>query len=207
MRIKTFLAAIAGLALVTVAACSPPNENPSTETAEPTAEATTEATAEDTATEAADDAEQDAEGLTFSEAVVREKGTDNEMTAIFGELENNTDDEIVISGFTTSLDAPVNELHEVVDGVMQEMESDLVIPTGESHVLEPGGDHFMIMGYPEAIMAGDEVDVTVELADGATVEFPAVPVRTIGAGEENYGADGELSGHEGHEDHGDHEGH
>lgn len=46
-------------------------------------------------------------------------------------------------------------------------------------------------------MAGDQVTVTVEVSDGTTEEFDEIPVRNIGAGDENYG---DL----GHAEHGDH---
>lgn len=138
--------------------------------------------------------------LTLDDGVVREKLADNDMTSIFGTLSNHTDEDLELVSFETSLDAGMNEIHEVVDGVMQERQDPLVIPAGGSYELAPGGDHLMIMGYEEEILAGDAVDVTLEFIDGSTVEVPDVPVRTINAGEENYGADGSLQGHspEGH---------
>lgn len=60
----------------------------------------------------------------------------------------------------------------------------------------------MLMNVKEPVMAGDVVTVTVELADGSTEEFDDIPVRTIGAGDENYGDLGHDHGD--HGDHGDH---
>lgn len=174
-------AAILGLS---AAACTPQNEAPSTQPAE-SSPASETVSAE---SEAGDVVE-------LQNAVVREKGTDNDMTAIFGELVNTTDDDVTVTGFATSLGDANYEMHETVDGTMSEMDSPLVIPAGGTHALEPGGDHFMIMGYAEAIPAGDTVDITLELDGGQTVEIPSVPVRTMGAGDEEYGEDGELSGH------------
>ena len=160
------------------------------------ADASTESTTSAATTEASSS---DAP-LTLDDGVVREKLSGNDMTSIFGTLSNHTDEDLELVSFETSLDAGMNEIHEVVDGVMQERQDPLVIPAGGSYELAPGGDHLMIMGYEEEVLAGDAVDVTLEFTDGSTVEVPDVPVRTINAGEDNYGADGSLQGHspEGH---------
>ncbi len=50
------------------------------------------------------------------------------------------------------------------------------------------------MGYPEEIPAGDTVALTILLDDGSDIDLGDVPVRSMGAGEENHGADGELHG-------------
>lgn len=142
----------------------------------------------------------DGEAVALTNGVVRAKGTDVEMTAIFGTLTNASDEDVQIVGLDTGLEADSHEIHEVVDGVMQEKEEPLTIPAGQDHVLEPGGDHFMIMGHAGEIPAGDVVPVTVELADGAVVDLGDVPVRTMNAGDEDYGEDGTLQSHTGHMD-------
>ena len=132
--------------------------------------------------------------ISLDEGVVRAKGTDNMMTAVFGDLVNHTDEEINVVGFDTDLETGSFELHEVVDGVMQEKEDGFTLAAGEAYVLEPGGDHLMIMGYPDPIEAGDTVAVTLLLEDGSEVELGDIQVRTMGAGDEDYGEDGELQG-------------
>ncbi|MCX7443862.1 copper chaperone PCu(A)C [Corynebacterium sp. P7003] len=113
------------------------------------------------------------------------------MTAIFGSLENHSDREVTLIGFTTSLGDATYEIHEVVDGKMQEKKGGIAIKAGGEHVLEPGADHLMILGYDGAIEAGATADVTLEFADGSKVTVKDVAVRAIGAGEENYSADGD----------------
>lgn len=147
-------------------------------------------------------------GVQFTDASVRAKaaadapdGTD--MTAIFGTLENNTGNDIELTGFSTSLGDASYEIHEVVDGVMQKKEGGITIPAGELHVLAPGSEHLMIMDYDPEIPAGDTITVTLTFADGSTAEAD-VAVRTMLSGDESYGEDGELQGHQ----HGmEHEGH
>lgn len=179
-------AAVAVLGL-TLAACSPQDEAPSSESAANEAAETTAASGSEQS--------DSVEAIDFQNAVIREKGTDKGMTGIFGDLVNTTDDDVTITGFTTSLGEAHYEIHETIDGTMTEMEDPLVIPGGETHTLKPGGDHFMIMEYMEEIPAGDSVDITIELEGGETVEISAVPVRTMGAGDEDYDEDGGVSGH------------
>lgn len=183
MKRISAVAAAAALTLSLVA-CSPQNEAPSTDAAD--SSATTEAT---------QSAESSAVAIEFKDAVIREKGTDKGMTGIFGELVNTSDEDVIITGFTTSLGDARYEIHETVDGTMKKMDDPLVIPAGETHVLKPGGDHLMIMEYMEAIPAGDVVDITLELEGGETAEITDVPVRAMGAGDEDYDEGGELSGH------------
>lgn len=158
-------------------------------------EATTTAT---TAVESAGTttAQAAAEGVTFTEGVVRAKGTDKEMTGIFGTFTNSTDEEINVVGFESDFEGAAYELHEVVDGVMQMKPGGFVIPAGETYELAPGGDHMMIMDYMAEIPAGDVVDITVELSDGSTFDVEDLPVRTMNPGDEDYSQDGGLMGHQ-----------
>lgn len=183
MRNRTALIAAAAAAALALTACDPPNENPSSETAAPS---TTSETAQ-------------AQALTFTDGVVREKHEDSDMTAIFGTLTNDSDENLEVTGFTTSLDAPMNQIHETVDGTMKERTTPLIVPAGESVTLAPGGDHFMVMGYEPMLMAGDVVDLTIQLAGGDEVTVKDVPVRTMGAGHENYGEGAESTEMTGHQ--------
>lgn len=129
------------------------------------------------------------------------------MTAIFGTLHNHTDKDVNVVGFTSSVKAKHYEIHEVVDGVMQEKEGGFDIPAGESVELAPGGFHFMVMGVTEPVMAGETATLTLELADGSTIELGDIPVRTIGAGDEDYGDMGHMNHgdmDQGSMDHGEH---
>ncbi|AKK06089.1 hypothetical protein CMUST_08825 [Corynebacterium mustelae] len=137
------------------------------------------------------------EDISFDDAFVRAMESDAKMTAVFGKITNNTDNEITIVGFETDIDAGSFELHEVVDGKMQEKQGGFVIPAGKSHVLEPGHDHFMVMDVSKPVAAGETVNLSVELSDGSMVDFKDIPVRTVAAGDEEYSSD--------HSDHGDHD--
>ncbi|MCX7537174.1 copper chaperone PCu(A)C [Corynebacterium sp. P5875] len=156
--------------------------------------------------EGAEDAKDAAEGTLTAETVhlhdgfVKAMPAGAGMTAIFGMLENHTDHEINLTGFTTSLGKADYEIHEVVDGKMQEKKGGITIKAGGRHVLEPGADHLMILNYDGAVEAGSTVDVTLEFSDGSKVVVKDVPVRAIAAGEEEYGSDSAHGDHDMHHD-------
>lgn len=186
---------------LTLAACSPSEEDSSAAPSSAAPSADNGAGADkdaETSASASSAAETD---VTFEDAVVRAMEKDSDMTAIFGTLHNHSDKDINVVGFSSSVKAKHYEIHEVVDGVMQEKEDGFDIPSGGSLELEPGGFHFMLMGVTEPVMAGETATLTLELADGSTVELGDIPVRTIGAGDEDYGDMGHMN--HGEMDHGD----
>ncbi len=52
---------------------------------------------------------------------------------------------------------------------MQEMRDGLVLPAGETVVLEPGGVHVMLLDLVDPLETGETFDVTLRLADGDDV--------------------------------------
>lgn len=138
-----------------------------------------------------------ADSVMMMNPYVRSMEDGKSMTGIFGEIMNHSDKDVTVVGFSSSINAKMNQLHEVVDGVMKEKEGGFVIPAGGTYTLEPGKDHMMLMGVDKPVAAGDTVSVTLELSDGASVDVKDIPVRKLGAGDENYGADGAV-----HMDHG-----
>lgn len=115
------------------------------------------------------------------------KAADSGMTAAFGTLVNDTDQDITI--VAASSDVARMELHEMAmsDGemVMRPKEGGIVVPAGEEHELAPGGDHIMFMDLTEPLEPGDEVAVTLEADDGTQWTI-TVPVRTFTGAEEDY---------------------
>ena len=147
----------------------------------------------------------DAEALSFDGAWV--KAADDGMTAVFGELRNNTDEDINLVEAKYA-DAKMVELHETEgDGSggmsMQEKEGGFTIPAGESLHFEPGGDHIMIMGLEKAIKPGEQISLDLVTADGETVEVTAVAKEYSGAQEDYAPGEAEGSGDD-HSEHGEH---
>lgn len=134
------------------------------------------------------------------------KAIDSGMTAAFGMVENPTDHEITIVSASTSA-SDMTELHETLenesgDMVMQPIEGGFTIPAGGMLMLEPGGNHIMIMGVTEPILAGDDVTVTLTLDDGSTLEFTA-PAKDYSGANENYEGDEDMDMDHGDMDHDD----
>lgn len=176
---RLIIAPVAAFSLLALAACG--NDDDTTD-----ASTNVETTTSTSATSSAE-AEHSAAAITFDNAYIRAMDADATMTALFGELHNHTDADIVVSALTSSIPAESYELHEVVDGVMQVKEGGFTIPAGGEVVLQPGSDHFMLMGVAEPVLAGDTATVTLTLDDGQTIEFADIAVRTVGAGDEDYG--------------------
>lgn len=114
------------------------------------------------------------------------KATDTEMTGAFGVLRNAGSTDVTVASATTTASG-MTELHETVmkDGsmVMQPKEGGFVVPAGGELMLEPGGNHIMIMKLAKPIAPGDEVTITLNLDSGDTVEFTAVAKEFTGANE------------------------
>jgi copper(I)-binding protein len=117
------------------------------------------------------------------------KTAESGMTAVFGTFSTTGPAPVTVLSAQTSA-SPRTELHEVVTGndgamVMRPKNDGFVVEPGAPHVLAPGGDHIMIMDLASPIRPGDQVEVTLTLADGSTVPFTALAKET-GGGEEHY---------------------
>ncbi|MFV2103930.1 copper chaperone PCu(A)C [Micromonospora sp. LOL_024] len=115
------------------------------------------------------------------------KAADKGMTAAFGTLVNDGDTDVTITSASTEV-SPM-EMHEMTmqDGtmVMQAKQGGIVIKAKSIHVLEPGGDHLMMMDLKQPVKAGDELTFTLTFTDGRTQTFTAVAKPFTGA-QESY---------------------
>jgi len=129
------------------------------------------------------------------------------MTAVFGSLTNRTDTDIHLTKVAGSMPG-IYQYHEVVDGVMREMEDGMTIPANGTVEMAPGGHHIMVMDNHEDIAAGDVLTLTLTAEDGSTYELADIPVRVQQSGHEDYdGTDmGDMDGMDGMDgmDHADH---
>ncbi len=107
------------------------------------------------------------------------------MTGVFGTLTNDSDQDLIITSVTSSA-ASMVELHEVVDGVMQKIQGDVVIPAGGTFELMPGGNHIMLMQMPAALLAGEEIELTLNFDNGSSSTVTAL-VKDFSGANESYG--------------------
>lgn len=130
------------------------------------------------------------------------KAAEDGMTSVFADLINESGDEVTIVAASSPV-AETTELHEVVltAGVagMQEKDGGFVLGADSSYLLEPGGDHLMLMELTESLEPGDDVPMTLTFDDGSTLRFSA-PIRDFAGAQEDYGdlADHEESMHDEH---------
>jgi copper(I)-binding protein len=109
------------------------------------------------------------------------KAADDGMTAAFGTLHNTGDTGVTL----------VSQLHETTsDGSggmsMQEKEGGFPILPGADLVLEPGGNHLMLMDLTEPLQPGDTVEFAVAFDDDSTGTLTAT-VKDFAGAQENYG--------------------
>lgn len=106
------------------------------------------------------------------------------MTGAFMTLVNDTGHDMTLVSGKSDF-APIVEIHEVVNGMMQKIEGGLLIKNGESAVLKPGGNHVMFMGITKPLTAGDEVTFTLIFDDKSELEVTA-PVKIVNVEQEHY---------------------
>lgn len=120
------------------------------------------------------------------------------MTAAFVTLENSSDTADVLVSASTPAAAMV-QLHEMVmqDGqmVMQEKKGGIEVPAKGTAVLEPGGNHIMLMELTAPIKVGEKVAITLTFASGTTLQIEAA-ARDFDGGNESYNPSpsGSMSG-------------
>jgi copper(I)-binding protein len=111
------------------------------------------------------------------------------MTAVFGTLTNTTGSDITLTGAATEV-AGLVEIHEMamIDGEMkmQEIDGGLVIPAGQSVILEPGGNHIMLMELTQAIEAGQEISVTLNFDGADSLTLTGIVAKPSEGGDEEY---------------------
>ncbi|GAB3051917.1 copper chaperone PCu(A)C [Sediminivirga luteola] len=128
------------------------------------------------------------------------KAADEGMTSAFGVLRNAAEEPVTV----VEVRSPISpmELHETVENEAGEMlmreTTEFSLPAGGEFLLEPGGNHFMLMDLAEPVRPGDEVAFTIVFDDDSTLDFSAV-AKEYGGAQEHY-VPGEEDEHEGHAD-------
>ena len=110
------------------------------------------------------------------------------MSAMFGTVRNTSDQDVTVTGGSSPAAGAV-ELHETVKNdsgqmQMQPKQGGFVIPAGGSYVLQPGGDHVMLLQLTGSLDSGTSTTVTLTTSAG-DVTF-TVPVRAFAGAQESY---------------------
>ncbi|KAA0918304.1 copper chaperone PCu(A)C [Dietzia sp. ANT_WB102] len=116
------------------------------------------------------------------------KATDTDMSGVFGTIRNPGESDLHLTGVSGEVGG-TTELHETVPGgsgsMMREKEDGFVIPAGGELVLEPGGNHIMLMDLDQPITTGQQITITL-LFDDAVEQDITVSARDFQGGEEEY---------------------
>ena len=124
-----------------------------------------------------------------------EMSTRGGMTAVYGTLTNNSSQDVVLVGGATEI-AGVVEVHEMsmIGGemMMQKIDGGLVIPAGKSIVLEPGGNHLMLMMLTDDLEAGEEISVTFDFDGAEDLTIDGIVAKPAEGGDEEYHSDMEM---------------
>ena len=116
------------------------------------------------------------EPLLISKAWVRAMPPGRKMTAAYMQLQNQGSNIVTIEGVSTvAADASLHETTTVDGQSRMRSISSLRIAPGESVVLEPGGRHIMLMGLSTTPVAGEALDLCIELDAGR--QCLSVPVQ------------------------------
>lgn len=111
------------------------------------------------------------------------------MTGVFFEVKNNSSETITLVGGSAEI-AEMVEIHEIVmsggEMVMQKKQGGISLEPGETHVLEMGGDHVMLMNLKQAIVAGDVLSVTLDFEGAEDVTLKDLVAKPSDGGDENY---------------------
>ena len=132
-----------------------------------------------------------AQQVEISDAWIKsgEMSVEGGMTAVYGTITNKTNSDIVFIGGQTAI-AGLVEVHEMamIDGQMkmQQIEGGLTIPAGQTAVLEPGGNHLMLMQLTGDVLAGDSVSVEFIFEGADSVTLDDVIAKPAEGGDEEY---------------------
>jgi copper(I)-binding protein len=111
------------------------------------------------------------------------------MTGVFFEVKNNSSETITLVGGSAEI-AEMVEIHEIVlsggEMVMQKKDGGISIEPGQTHVLEMGGDHVMLMNLKQAIVAGDVLSVTLDFEGTEDVTLVDLVAKPSDGGDETY---------------------
>ncbi|WP_157087432.1 copper chaperone PCu(A)C [Piscicoccus intestinalis] len=152
-------------------------------------QATTEAAATTQGSAAAD-----AAGMQILDpwAAARPDPSQMPMTAVFATVRNTSNNDISLVSASTNASSRA-ELHSTVmqngQPVMQRTDK-LTIPAGGTLLLQPGGDHVMVLDLANPVQPGAVVHVTLNTEQGQSISFDAVAKQFTGAQEPYHQSDG-----------------
>lgn len=124
-----------------------------------------------------------------SDATCRPTPVGRQMTGCYLTLTSASADRLVS---VASPEANLVQVHEsrIESGMMmmRELREGLPLPAGQAVPLAPGGNHLMLLGVQEPLVAGDTVTLTLTFATSAPIEVTATVGQPAAPGGETAAA-------------------
>ncbi len=124
-----------------------------------------------------------ADSITVSDAWVRATPPGARTAAVYLTLVNGGKADVLLGATTPSAREVQIHTHSHADGMMrmEQLES-LELPGEERTVLEPGGDHLMLVGISAPLQAGQAIDLELDFAGNRKLAL-TIPVRDTRQGD------------------------
>lgn len=109
-------------------------------------------------------------GVEVADAWARPTPEVAERAAVYMSLANNGDNDAVVVGASAGRCGSMEVHQTVVEDDVMEMQriAELVVPPGETVVMEPGGFHLMCMMVTQPFVEGETIGVDIEFRDGTS---------------------------------------
>jgi copper(I)-binding protein len=100
--------------------------------------------------------------VTTTDAVCRPTPNGRAMTGCYLTLTASRDDRLVAVSSPVAGEGQIHEM-KVANGMMSmaELPDGLPLPAGEAVALQPGGNHIMLIGLKQPLVAGEQVSLTL----------------------------------------------
>ena len=133
-----------------------------------------------------------AEDITVTDVWARASAGMAKAGGVFMTLHNpTTHDDTLLSAASDVADIVQLHSHTMVDGVMQmrEVAGGIVVPAGETVMLQPGGYHVMLMGLKAPLKEGDTFPVTLTFDSGqvTTIDAKVISANAMNMGNADHG--------------------
>ena len=124
--------------------------------------------------------------VTTTDAVCRPTPNGRPMTGCYLTLTASRDDRLVAVSSPVAGEGQIHEM-KVANGMMSmaELEDGLALPAGEAVALRPGGNHIMLIGLKQPLVAGEQVSLTLTFEHAPAMGIRArvgQPAATAGQG-------------------------
>lgn len=122
--------------------------------------------------------------VSVADATCRPTLNGRDVTGCYVTLTASRNDRLVSVAAPLASMAQIHEM-KVEDGVMKmgELKDGLALPAGEAAALKPGGNHIMLMGLKQPLVAGEQVSITLNFQRVQPMDIRALVAQPPIAGD------------------------